>query len=381
MEDYNERANSGLGFVCYTLFEEGETDMTIKAGVVGAAGFAGIEVVRLLLNHPDFELVAATSDAQAGVALSSMYPAFAGVTDLKFQANADADLDQCDVVFLAVPHTAAIAVAPGLIAKGVTVIDLSADFRFDDPAVYEKWYKVEHTEKELLAQRAFGQPELFGEGLAAAAKKYASGQAVLVGCAGCYVTATSLAAAPAIRAGLSNPDGVVIADAISGVTGAGKKCSERTHYCFANENLEAYGVASHRHSPEIGQILGLDEAHLVFTPHLAPLNRGLLSTVNIPLNPDAPIPTREEVEEVYQKAYASNPFVTVLKGAMPKTASVAGTNHAQIGLAVHEAAKMIIVTCAIDNLGKGAAGQAVQCANIVCGLDETAGLGLISCPV
>lgn len=369
------------GFGLYTHFQRNGDAMTIKAGVVGAAGFAGIEVVRILLNHPDFELVAATSDAQAGVPIASMYPAFAGVTDLCFSANAEANLTECDVVFTAVPHTAAIAVAPSLIEAGVTVIDLSADFRFDDPAVYEKWYKVAHTEKELLAQRAFGQPELFREGLQNAAAQYAEGKAVLVGCAGCYVTATSLAAAPAIRAGLANPDGVVIADAISGVTGAGKKCSERTHFCFANENLEAYGVASHRHSPEIGQIIGLDEEHLVFTPHLAPLNRGILSTVNIPLDPAKPVPTQQEVEAIYAKAYENDPCVTVLKGVQPKTSSVAGTNNAHIGVAVHAAAKMIIVTCAIDNLGKGAAGQAVQCANIVCGLSETAGLNLISCAV
>lgn len=365
----------------HTNFRMDGDVMTIKAGVVGAAGFAGIEVVRILLNHPDFELVAATSDAQAGVPLASMYPAFAGITDLCFTANAEANLTDCDVVFTAVPHTAAIAIAPGLIEAGVTVVDLSADFRFDDPAVFEKWYKVEHTEKELLSKRAFGQPELFREGLEKAAEQFAQGNPVLVGCAGCYVTATSLAGAPAIRAGLANPDGVVIADAISGVTGAGKKCSERTHYCFANENLEAYGVASHRHSPEIGQILGLDEAHLVFTPHLAPLNRGILSTVNIPLDPTKPVPSQKEVEEVYVKAYENDPCVTVLKGAQPKSSSVAGTNSAHIGVAVHEAAKMIIVTCAIDNLGKGAAGQAVQCANIVCGLSETAGLNLISCAV
>ncbi|MDO4182132.1 MAG: N-acetyl-gamma-glutamyl-phosphate reductase [Coriobacteriia bacterium] len=352
--------------------------MTIKAGVVGAAGFAGIEVVRLLLNHPDFELVAATSDAQAGVPLASMYPAFAGATHLAFTANAEANLQDCQVVFTAVPHTAAIAVAPGLIKQGVTVIDLSADFRFDDPAVYEKWYKVEHTEKDLLSQRSFGQPELFREGLQAAAARYAAGEAVLVGCAGCYVTATSLAAAPAIRGGFANPEGVVVADAISGVTGAGKKCTETTHFCFANESLKAYGVASHRHSPEIGQILGLDEAHLVFTPHLAPLNRGLLSTVNIPLDPAKPTPTQLEITQAYASFYANDPCVTVLPTTQANTASVAGTNQAHVSAVVHTAANMVIATCAIDNLGKGAAGQAVQCANIVCGLEETAGLGLIS---
>lgn len=171
-------------------------------------------------------------------------------------------------------------------AAGVTVVDLSADFRLKDPALYEKWY-APHTATDLLAQAAFGLPELTGDELAAAAERRAAGEAVLVGCAGCYPTATSLAAAPAIRAGLVDAAAPVVADAVSGVTGAGKKATERTHYCFANENLEAYGVGTHRHTPEIEQILGL-EGRLVFTPHLAPLNRGLLSTVTLPLAPALP---------------------------------------------------------------------------------------------
>ena len=354
--------------------------MTLKAGVVGAAGFAGIEVVRILLNHPDFELVAATSDAQASVKLAEMYPAFEGVTDLAFTANADAHLEDCDVAFLAVPHTAAIAVAPGLIEAGVSVVDLSADFRLDDPEVYEKWYATKHTATDLLAKRAFGLPELFADDLKALAEKHAAGEAVLVGCAGCYPTATSLAAAPAIRAGLMNPDGVVIADAISGVTGAGKKATARTHYCFANENLEAYGVATHRHTPEIAQILGLGD-NLVFTPHLAPLNRGLLSTVNIPLDPSKPLPTQDEVNKLYADFYADSPLVTFVGAGSPKTSSVAGTCRAHVAATVHEAAKTLVCVGAIDNLGKGAAGQAVQCANIICGLPETAGLDLIACAI
>lgn len=354
--------------------------MTIRAGVVGAAGFAGIELVRLLLRHPDIELVAATSDALAGTPLAQAYPAFAGATDLAFQSNAEADLASCDVVFLAVPHTAALGVAPGLIAKGVTVIDLSADFRLQDPATYEAWYNAKHTATDLLKQAVFGLPELNGRALAQAAERHAAGEAVLVACAGCYPTATSLAAAPAIEAGLASSNGVIIVDAISGITGAGKKATERTHFCFANENAEAYGVATHRHTPEIEQILGIP-GRLVFTPHLAPLNRGLLSTVNIPLAPGAPLPTREEVEQLYIKHYEASPFVTVLEGSLPKTASVAGTNRAHIGVAVHERARMLIAVCAIDNLGKGAAGQAVQCANIVLGLDEKSGLELLACAV
>ena len=215
--------------------------------------------------------------------------------------------------------------------------------------------------------------------MAAAAERRAAGEAVLVGCAGCYPTATSLAAAPAIRAGLVDAAAPVVADAVSGVTGAGKKATERTHYCFANENLEAYGVGTHRHTPEIEQILGL-EGRLVFTPHLAPLNRGLLSTVTLPLAPGA-APTTEELVELYRDFYAASPLVSVMDaGVQPRTASVAGTCRAQVGVAVHPAG-MIVATGAIDNLGKGAAGQGVQCANIVFGLPETCGLEEIANPV
>ena len=351
--------------------------MSIKAGVVGAPGFAGIEAVRIILGHPEFELIAATSNEYAGKKISDVYPGFAGVTDLEFSAHSDAPLDQCEVVFLAVPHTAAIAQAPSLVEAGIAVIDLSADFRLKDPAVYEQWYQVEHTARDLLAQAAFGLPELFREDLEALATKRSRGEGVLVGCAGCYPTATSLAAAPAIRAGLLG-QGPVVADAISGVSGAGKKATERTHFCFANENLEAYGVAKHRHTPEIEQILGI-EGRLVFTPHLAPLDRGLLSTVTIPLG-DRAI-AQDELDELYLDFYRDAQLVTVLTGGVqPKTASVAGTTRAQVAAIVNEHANVIVATGAIDNVGKGAAGQAVQCANIVFGLPETTGLESIAIP-
>lgn len=351
--------------------------MSIKAGIVGAAGFAGIEAARFILGHPDFELTAATSNELAGKRLADLYPNFEGVTDLTFSAHVDAPLTSCDVVFLAVPHTAAIAQAPALVQAGVAVIDLSADFRLKDPAVYEQWYQVKHTATDLLAEAAFGLPELFGDGLRELAAKHAAGAGVLVGCAGCYPTATSLAAAPAIRAGLA-ADGPIVADAVSGVSGAGRKATERTHFCFANENVEAYGVANHRHTPEIEQILGI-EGRLVFTPHLAPLDRGLLSTVTIPLG-DAPV-TQAQLDELYCNFYADAPLVSVLTGGkQPKTSSVAGTCRAHVAAIYNEHANVIVATCAIDNVGKGAAGQAVQCANIVFGLPETAGLDLVAIP-
>ena len=355
--------------------------MGYRAGVVGAAGFAGIELVRLLSRHPEFDLAAATSDALAGTPIAKAYPAFTGVTDLAFSTHEDTDFSAFDVVFLAVPHKAAMGMAPDLMAAGVTVVDLSADFRLKDPAIYEKWY-APHTATDLLAQAAFGLPELTGDELAAAAERRAAGEAVLVGCAGCYPTATSLAAAPAIRAGLVDAAAPVVADAVSGVTGAGKKATERTHYCFANENLEAYGVGKHRHTPEIEQILGLTD-RVVFTPHLAPLKRGLLSTVTLPLTPQAiDTLTLEDVVDHYKQFYAGRTFVRVLDaGQQPKTASVVGTNAAQIGLALNKRAGVLVATGAIDNLCKGAAGQAVQCANIVFGFDERRGLPTVACPV
>ena len=248
--------------------------MKIKAGIVGAAGFAGAELTRLLLRHPSFELCAITSDALAGRALAEVYPAFAGASDLVFSKHDKSVLADLDVAFLAVPHTASLAMTPELIAAGTTVIDLSADYRLKDPAIYEKWYKVAHTSTDLLAKAAFGLPELTGDELASAAARRAVGEAVLVACAGCYPTATSLAAAPFLRAGLVDGDATVIVDALSGITGAGKKATERTHFCFANESVEAYGVGTHRHTPEISQILGLAPGKLVFTPHLVPMNRG-----------------------------------------------------------------------------------------------------------
>ena len=231
---------------------------------------------------PDFELTVITSNADAGQPLAAVYPAFAGVSDLVFTTHDDPAVASCDVVFLAVPHTAALAQAPGLLAAGVTVIDLSADYRLDDPVVYEAWYNTPHTSPELLGTRAFGLPELFAEDLARAADDHAAGDPVLVACAGCYPTATSLAAAPALRAGLVAASGPIVVDAVSGVTGAGKGANARTHFCHAEGNVEAYNVCHHRHTPEIEQILQAP-GRVVFTPHLAPLKRGLLSTVTLPL--------------------------------------------------------------------------------------------------
>lgn len=354
--------------------------MAYQVGIIGAAGYAGIELVRIVSAHPEFELVAVTSDSDAGSQVADLYPAFAGIDLPPFTAHDDPALLDCDLVFLAVPHTAALAHAPRLLAAGVTVIDLSADYRLKDPALYERWYGTPHTSPDVLAKAAFGLPEIVRDEIAAAAARHAAGEAVLVGCAGCYPTATSLAAYPAVHAGLSA--GLVVVDAVSGVSGAGKKPGARTHYCSADENVEAYGIASHRHTPEIEQILGIaGEGRLVFTPHLAPLRRGILSTVTLAL-PEGVRISAAALQELYEGFYADAPLVQVLPaGTSPKTSSVAGTVRAQVSATLAADGRAIVCLGAIDNLCRGAAGQAVECANIVCGLDAACGLPLVALPV
>ncbi len=352
---------------------------SIRACVVGATGYAGIEAVRLLLRHPSFELAMATDRKLVGTKLAEVYPGLAGITDLAFSAPVAEDIAAAaDVAFLAVPHTASLALTPALIAAGVSVIDLSADYRLKDALVYEEWYGVKHTSPELLDEAVYGLPELARTDLAKLAEKRESGRAVLVAAPGCYPTATALASVPALEAGFVSGD-LVISDAISGVTGAGRTPNARTHFCHADESVEAYGVAHHRHTPEMEQTLSAAAGRpisVVFTPHLAPLKRGLLATVYLPMAEDV---TADEFFGAYAARYEKEPLVEVLpQGQMPQTASVAGSARAQVGLGFDtRRRRMAIVSCAIDNLGKGAAAQAIQCANAVFGLPETEGLDLI----
>lgn len=353
--------------------------MSYKVGVIGAAGFAGAELVRLVLGHPQFELSVITSNADAGTALADAYPAFAGASDICFTTHDDPAVKDCDLVFLAVPHTAAMAQVPSLLAAGVTVVDLSADYRLSDEDIYEQWYGAEHTSPVLLATRAFGLPELFAEDIQAAAELYAAGKPALVACAGCYPTATSIASAPAIRAGWT--EGLVVVDAKSGVTGAGKGCNAKTHFCNADEDVQAYNVGKHRHTPEIEQILG-KPGQVVFTPHLVPQRRGILSTVYLQLTPEAAAMSVEDMVAYYRSFYEGRSCAQVLAaGKLPRSSSVAGTNVCQVGLAKNERTNTLVAIGAIDNLCKGAAGQAVQCANLVLGLPETCGLPTVGMPV
>jgi len=338
----------------------------VEVAVVGAAGYAGIEAVRLVLGHPNLRLSLATSGADAGKAVSAVYPALAGATSLRFVApDAHVIADTAQVALLAVPHTAAIELAVPLLAAGVTVIDLSADFRLKDPALYELWYGVAHGAPELLPEAVYGLPEIDRLRLPGSR---------LVACPGCYPTATALAAVPALEAHIASNTRVVV-DAKSGVSGAGRSLTPSSHYVAANESVRAYKAGGqHRHTPEIEQTLtraAARDIQVIFTPHLVPMTRGLLSTVYLDVDDGF---TTADAIALYSARYANEPFVHVHEANfMPSTGEVAGSNRAAIGLAVDQRTKTLVVTCAIDNLMKGAAGQAIQCLNAVLGYPESTG--------
>lgn len=343
----------------------------IDVAVVGAAGYAGVEAVRLVLSHPGMRLVLVTSAQESGRRVDDVYPALHGLTDAVF-ADPDAGkiAEVADLALLAVPHTAAMALAPSLLDAGLKVVDASADFRLKDASVYEAWYDVPHTAPHLLPEAVYGLPELDRSRLA---------RARLVAAPGCYPTASILAALPALSAGVCAPRSVVI-DAKSGVSGAGRSHSAGTHFPFVNESLAPYKVTSHRHTPEIAQAFSSIAGHAVgvtFVPHLVPMTRGLLSTVYLELAGASLGMSTAQAVELYSDHYAGEPFVAVHPaGRMPSTREVSGTNRAHIGVAVEETTGTLIAACAIDNLIKGTSGQAIQCANLMFGVEETAGLDL-----
>ncbi|MBQ9691173.1 MAG: N-acetyl-gamma-glutamyl-phosphate reductase [Eggerthellaceae bacterium] len=350
----------------------------LQAAVIGANGFAGAELVRLLNRHPHFQLRVITSNAETGQAIASLYPALRDVSPSHFSPHDDPTVLECDVAFLAVPHTAGMQHAKRLTDAGVAVIDLSADFRFGaDVATYEQTYNVSHKARELTEISAYGQPELNKEALLEQAQNLITKKPVVVGCAGCYPTATILAALPAIKAGLVH--NTIISDCLSGISGAGRSPKATNHFCYSAENAEAYGIPAHRHAPEIdmefqkafasGKHKGI-APNVLFTPHLTPMVRGMLATVHMPIkNADM-----AHIRSLYEAEYGNNPFIHVLdEGVTPHTSSVTGTNDAHINIFKRNN-DYITAVCAIDNLGKGAAAQAIQCANIIFGLEETAGL-------
>ena len=336
--------------------------MSVRAGIVGASGYTGAELLRLLARHPDVEVVAATADTQAGVPAAELYPSLAAAyPDLTFVAS---DVDELlthrlDLVFLGLPHEASMALAPTLVGRVGCVVDLSAAFRLKDASAYPRWYGFEHDQTELLAEAVYGLPERTRADLPGAR---------LVATPGCYVTAATLGLAPLIDAGLIRRDGLIV-DAASGVSGAGRAPKASTSFCTVDEDFVAYGLLDHRHTPEIEQNLG---AEVLFTPHLAPMNRGILATCYArPAGPE-PLST-DALLGVLDKAYADEPFVAVIPGS-PSTKATLGSNVAHVSARYDERTGYVVVLCAIDNLTKGASGGALQAANVALGLDETAGL-------
>jgi N-acetyl-gamma-glutamyl-phosphate reductase len=337
---------------------------TKQVGVFGASGYVGAELLRLLAGHPHFQVAAATADTQAGGRVANLYPSLAGAYPGLMLTQVDAaGADGLDVVFLALPHGASQELVPELRKRVGTVVDLAADFRLRDPALYPRWYGCEHTCPDLLAEAVTGIPELFGTGLPGAA---------LIAAAGCYPTAAALALAPLVRAGLIDTRGVVV-DAASGVSGAGRVPKPQTHFNAVDEDFTAYGLLDHRHTPEIEQAIG---AQVLFTPHLAPMNRGILSTCYARPGPGADSRYPADPLGTLASFYADAPFVIVDERS-PSTKATLGSNCAHLTARYDPRTGWVVVIAAIDNLTKGAAGQAIQCANLALGLAETAGLPVV----
>ena len=332
-----------------------------RVGVVGASGYAGAELLRLCAGHPGFEVAWATGETTAGSAVAAIYPSLApAYGPMEFSAFDPARAAEVDLVFCALPHGRSQRLVPGLLEAGCAVVDLAADFRLADPAAYERWYGEPHAAPELLGRFAYGLPEGNREAVA---------KADAVAAPGCYPTAAALALAPLVAAGAVVAEGIVV-DAASGVSGAGRSLKHTTHFSTANEDFVAYGLLDHRHTPEIEQATG---ARVLFTPHLAPMTRGILATCYA--RPAGSTST-DELLGVLAEAYGDEPFVVVGTDP-PSTKATWGSNAAHLTVRHDERTGWVVALAAIDNLVKGAAGQAVQCANLVLGLDESTGLSAI----
>ena len=337
----------------------------IKVGIVGGTGYTGVELLRLLAVHREVELVAITSRKEAGMPVADMFPNLRGFVDLAFCAPEHAGLGRCDVVFFATPSGVAMQQARELLDAGVRIVDLAADFRIRDVDVWKKWYGMEHACPELVGQAIYGLPEVYREQIRTAR---------LVANPGCYPTVVQLGFLPLLKAGLADTD-TLIADAKSGVSGAGRKAELPFLFAEAADNFKAYGASGHRHLPEIVQGLSHcagKQVNLTFVPHLTPLIRGMHATLYARVKADV------NVQNLYEEHYAQEPFVDVLPaGSHPDTRSVRGANVCRIALHRPQGGDTVVVLSVIDNLVKGAAGQAVQNMNIMFGLPETAGLELI----
>lgn len=338
----------------------------LKVGIVGGTGYTGVELLRLLALHPQAELTVITSRGEAGLPVADMFPSLRGYVDLLFTDPATVDLSICDIVFFATPNGIAMQQTRELLAKGVRVIDLAADFRIKDVAVWEKWYGMTHACPDLIAEAVYGLPEINREKIRSAN---------LVANPGCYPTAVQLGFMPLLEAGLIDTS-FLIADAKSGVSGAGRKAEVHALLAEAGDNFKAYGVSGHRHLPEISQGLASMSGKpvgLTFTPHLLPMIRGIHATLYAKLN------QRDvDLQGLFEKRYAQERFVDVLpKGSHPETRSVRGSNQCRIAVHQPQGGDAVVILSVIDNLVKGAAGQAVQNMNIMFDLPENMGLEVV----
>ena len=343
----------------------------IKVGIIGATGYTGIELLRLLAPRKDIEIVVVTSREKEGLYVQEHFPNLRGHLDLKFAAPESEALNACDVVFYATPHGVAMHSVPTLLDKGVRIIDLSADFRIKDIALWEDWYKTTHNCPELVENAVYGLPEVNRSQIVSAD---------LVAVPGCYPTAIQLGFLPLLEQGIVVADRL-IADAKSGVSGAGRKAVEDYLFCEANESIKAYGVSGHRHHPEICQELNLvcdQEVKLTFIPHLAPMIRGILATLYAPVDTGQNI-TIDRLQSIFEHRYADEPFVEVLPmGLLPATRDVKGSNKCEISVNYSSNTDTVVVFASEDNLVKGASGQAIQNMNLMFELGETTGLESIA---
>ncbi len=338
----------------------------IKVGIVGGTGYTGVELLRILARHPQAELAAITSRKEAGTPVARLFPSLRGAVTLAFSDPAAADLGRCEVVFFATPNTVAMSQARALVDAGVRVIDLSADFRIRDVTEWEKWYKVRHGSPDLVARAVYGLPEVHRAKIRTAR---------LIANPGCYPTAVQLGFLPLVESGAVDLDHL-IADAKSGVSGAGKKTEEHLLFPEASDNFKAYGVAGHRHWPEMRQELDACAGRsigLTFVPHLTPMIRGIHATLYARITKSA------DFQRLFEERYRGEPFVDVLpSGSEPDTRSVRAANCCRIAVHRPHGGDMLVVIAVIDNLVKGASGQAVQNMNIMFGLEETTGLSQLA---
>ncbi len=343
----------------------------ISVGIIGASGYGGVQLIRLLLEHPGVNIVYLGGDSSAGKSFSSLYPHLGHCVDLSVEAiDPETIASRCEVVFLGLPNGIACQIAPTLIEKGCKVLDLSADYRFSDLNTYSSWYKKEREDQAIAATAVYGLPELY---------RHKIEKSQLIGCPGCYPTASLLALAPLLKQGLIAPETAII-DAKSGTSGGGRQAKTNMLLAEADNSLGAYGVGNHRHTPEIEQIcsfLASQDIKVQFTPHLIPMVRGILATVYATLRDPGLV--REDLLTIYTAFYRSSPFVKILPaGIYPQTKWAWGTNLCYIGIEVDSRTGRVIVMSAIDNLMKGQAGQAVQCLNLMMGWDESLGLPQLS---